>query len=92
MKSAIRPLPTEVGVRELRDNLSRYLAQVEKGAEVLITDHSRPIARLLPSNGVTDRLSELIRSGAAQRAQKPKSLPKKSQLPAMSDLLASQRR
>jgi prevent-host-death family protein len=81
-----------VGIRELRDNLSKYLAQVEKGAEVLITDHRRPIARLLPSNGATDRLSELIRSGAAQRAQKPKRLPKKSDLPRVSDLLATQRR
>jgi prevent-host-death family protein len=41
----------EVGVRELKQQLSRYLDEVEAGAEVLVTDRGRPKARLVP---VTD--------------------------------------
>jgi prevent-host-death family protein len=37
-----------VGVRELRDNLSRHLAAVRGGAEVTVTDHGKPVARLVP--------------------------------------------
>ena len=35
-----------VGIRELRDGLSRYLAEVRAGRTV--TDHGRPIARIVP--------------------------------------------
>lgn len=38
----------EVGVRELKQQLSRYLDQVEAGAEVVVTDRGRPKARLVP--------------------------------------------
>lgn len=37
-----------VGVRELRDGLSRYLTAVRGGAEVTVTDHGKPVARLVP--------------------------------------------
>ena len=38
----------EVGVRELRDNLSRYLTAVRAGAEVTVTDHGKAVARMSP--------------------------------------------
>ena len=54
----------EVGVRDLKNNLSRYLGQVEAGIEVVVTDRGRPIARL---NGIadepTDKLAALIEAG-----------------------------
>ncbi len=37
-----------VGVAELKDNLSRHLREVEAGGEIEVTDHDRPIARLIP--------------------------------------------
>jgi len=37
-----------IGVRELRQNASRYLAQVARGETVEITQHGRPVARLVP--------------------------------------------
>jgi prevent-host-death family protein len=37
-----------VGVAELKNNLSRHLRQVEAGEVFEITDHDRPIARLVP--------------------------------------------
>ena len=38
----------EVGVRELRDNLSRYLDRVRGGEEVVVTERGHAIARVLP--------------------------------------------
>lgn len=37
-----------VGVRELRDGLSRYLASVRHGEEITVTDHGKPVAMLVP--------------------------------------------
>jgi prevent-host-death family protein len=36
------------GVREARQNLSALLDEVKKGREVVITEHGRPVARLVP--------------------------------------------
>jgi prevent-host-death family protein len=42
----------QIGVRELRQNASRYLAQVaERREPIEITDHGRPVARLVPVIG-----------------------------------------
>lgn len=38
----------EVGVRELKQNLSKYLDEVERGSEVIVTDRGRPKARIIP--------------------------------------------
>lgn len=43
---------TDVGVRELRDSLSRHLAMVREGQTITVTDHGRPVARIVPV-GVT---------------------------------------
>ena len=43
-----------MGVRELKDSLSRALRQVQEGETVEVTDHGRPIARIIkawPSRG-----------------------------------------
>ena len=36
------------GVREARQNLSALLDEVKNGREVLITEHGRPVAKLVP--------------------------------------------
>jgi prevent-host-death family protein len=38
---------SEVGVRELRNHLSRYLDKAREGEEITVTAHGRPIARLV---------------------------------------------
>jgi prevent-host-death family protein len=38
-----------VGVRELRQNLSRYLERVKNGASLEVTEHGRVVARLSPA-------------------------------------------
>ena len=51
-------------MRDLKNNLSRYLEQVEGGVEVVVTDRGRPIARLSGIDDVVrDKLSALIDAG-----------------------------
>ena len=38
----------QVGVADLKNNLSRHLRLVEGGEVIEVTDHDRPIARLVP--------------------------------------------
>lgn len=40
-----------VGIRELRDTLSRQLHRVREGHTVTVTDHGKPIARIVPIEG-----------------------------------------
>jgi prevent-host-death family protein len=46
---------TEVGAFEAKNKLSALLDRVEKGEEIVITRHGRPIAKLIPTNGGVDR-------------------------------------
>lgn len=85
----------EVGVRELKNNLSRYLDQVKDGQEIIVTDRGRPVARLAALDGPTDRLLELIASGAVRpplsTARRRPSRRIRATGP-VSDLVAEQRR
>ena len=36
-----------VGIKDIKNNLSRYLKQVKAGEEVIITERGRPIARII---------------------------------------------
>lgn len=83
----------EVGIRELRDHLSKYLDEVRQGNDVVVTDRGRAIARILPMSGETT-LDRLIREGrvtpAKNRARRlPKPIKTKG---TVSDLVADQRR
>lgn len=50
-----------IGVRELRQHASRYLALVAQGASIVVTDRGRPVAQLVPVTG--DRWADLLASG-----------------------------
>ena len=55
-----------IGVRELRQNASRYLARVAKGETIQVTDHGRPVALLVPNP--RDRWAEMIANGQVEPA------------------------
>jgi prevent-host-death family protein len=38
----------QVGVADLKNNLSRYLRTVKGGEVIEVTDHNQPVARLIP--------------------------------------------
>jgi prevent-host-death family protein len=42
------PVPIEVNIHEAKTHLSRFLARVEAGEEIVIARAGRPIARLVP--------------------------------------------
>ncbi|MBA3421982.1 MAG: type II toxin-antitoxin system prevent-host-death family antitoxin [Thermoleophilaceae bacterium] len=48
-----------VGVRELRQNLSRYIERVKEGEALVVTERGREVARLVPSGPTADRYGEL---------------------------------
>jgi prevent-host-death family protein len=52
----------EIGVRELRDHLSRWLEEVKAGRELVVTERGRPVARLVPATGRTS-MDDLIAAG-----------------------------
>ena len=83
----------EVGVKELRNNLSRYLDRVRDGDEVVVTDRGRAVARLVPV-GAERVLDRLIAEGIVTRARqskRPASAAIKTK-GTVSDLVADQRR
>ncbi|HEY7456275.1 MAG TPA: type II toxin-antitoxin system prevent-host-death family antitoxin [Solirubrobacterales bacterium] len=49
-----------VGVRELRQNLSRYLTQVKEGASFAVTERGREVARLTPSGPSDSPIARLV--------------------------------
>ena len=61
-------------VSQLKKLLSAYLRQVKTGEEVLITEHGRPIARLLPianPASLSEHLQDMEKKGLLKRGEKP---------------------
>jgi prevent-host-death family protein len=56
-----------VGIRELRQDLSRYLRRVRAGERLVVTEHGRPLAVIAPWADETDVLDRLVASGKARR-------------------------
>lgn len=52
-----------VGVAQLKAKLSEYLARVRAGEDVVITEHGRPVARIVTTESEDERLAELERQG-----------------------------
>jgi prevent-host-death family protein len=55
----------QVGVRELRQNLSLYLRRVGAGESFEVTDHNQPVAILVPLAGHSSALDRLVSTGRA---------------------------
>ncbi len=82
-----------IGIRELRDGLSRHLAAVREGGTITVTDHGRPVARIVPVERPTT-LERLIADGLVSPARSAKR-PSPEPLVVdgtVSDLVADQRR
>jgi prevent-host-death family protein len=58
---------TSTGIRELKDNLSRYVRRIEAGERIAITVHGRVVAELVPpgakAKASPSRFDELVASG-----------------------------
>jgi prevent-host-death family protein len=92
----------EVGIRELRLNLSRYVARVREGVEVIVTDRGRPVARLAPVDDEQQRDEEvyrrLVREGLIipghrrrKRTNLPPPIPLQGEGPLVSEMVLEDR-
>jgi prevent-host-death family protein len=64
------------GIRELKDNLSRYIRRIEAGERIAITAHGRVVAELVPPGhtshqGRPSRFDELIAAGVIRPPLEP---------------------
>jgi prevent-host-death family protein len=64
------------GIRQLKDNLSRYIRRIEAGERILITAHGRVVAELVPPGVAAKRRSphrfdELVATGAIRPPLEP---------------------
>lgn len=62
-----------VGVREMRQNLSRFLERVEEGESFEITARGHPIARLVPSSARSPELARLVGRYGVIPPERPRS-------------------
>lgn len=90
--AAIKP---EVGVRELHDQLSRYVRHAADGGEVVVTMRGRRVARLSAIDAA-DPLGDLRARGLIEEPSRPKRRrAERRRIKAggsVSDLVAKQRR
>lgn len=58
---------TSVGIRELKNHLSKYLRRVKKGEVIIITEHGQPVGQILPiQDDVKGRLLDLAAAGVIE--------------------------
>ena len=87
----------QVGVRDLREQLSKYLDRARHGETIEVTDRGTPIAVLMPLPEERRKLAELIESGVLRPAKKQWSphewrpLPPAPGVPPPSEILDAQR-
>jgi prevent-host-death family protein len=65
-----------IGIRQLRDGLTRYLARVRRGERLVITDRGTPVAALAPHRRAdattrSARVAAMLSSGHVSPAQRP---------------------
>lgn len=85
-----------VGVRELKTHLSEYLREVQRGRTIVITDHGRPVGRLVPATlPLEDRIEVLRRAGvitwSGKRPQPVTPMAKRHGTGTVADLLIEDR-
>jgi len=64
-------MAVQVGVKEFRENLARWLERAAAGEEIVVTDRGKPKARLLGAEGET-ALERLVREGVVTLPTKPR--------------------
>lgn len=92
---AVATSPSAIGIRELKNNLSRYIDRVRAGEEIIVTDRGTPVAKLSSVDPSIDRLASLVAAGvvrAPTREPRTGTRPRIKSKGSVSDLVAEQRR
>lgn len=58
-----------VGIREMRQNLSRYTRRARRGESFVITDRGQPVAQLTPAPGQASAIDRLVAERHARRGR-----------------------
>jgi prevent-host-death family protein len=69
-----------IGIRELKENLSRYMKKVKTGEKIIVTDRKKKIAIIMPleKNAKEEKIYQLIQRGVASwSGDKPAGIPKR---------------
>lgn len=61
----------EVGIRDLKNNLSRHLERVKSGETITVTDRGKPVAKLEPIREMTN-FERMCAEGKITPAAEPK--------------------
>jgi len=67
-----------IGIRELKENLGRYMKKVRTGERIIVTDRKKEIAIILPleRKAREEKIYQLIQRGMAWwRGGKPEGIP-----------------
>jgi prevent-host-death family protein len=57
-------METTVGIRDFKARLSEYMRRVKNGQSLLITEHGKPVGRILPvETSLQDRVEMLRKAG-----------------------------
>lgn len=80
-------MSADVGVAELRQNLSRYLRRVEAGERLVVTDRNKPVAELGPPATTGSGLDRLLAEGRVSRPRR-RGLPQALELDGDVDALS----
>ena len=67
-----------IGIRELKENISRYMKKVKTGERIIVTDRKKEIAIIMPLEGKAnvEKIYQLIQRGiACWSGGKPKGMP-----------------
>ena len=70
-----------IGIRELRQHASRYLARVKAGETVEVTERGRLVALLAPPDPSASARERLVASGQLVPAAHPFRLPRRASVP-----------
>ena len=53
-----------IGIREFKTRLSYYMKKVKEGATLVITEHGKPVGRVVPAQlSLEERMQELAAAG-----------------------------
>ena len=61
-------MTSRAGIRELRQNLSRYVDRVRTGETIDVTEHGQLVARLTPASDTRSAIAALEERGLVVRA------------------------
>jgi prevent-host-death family protein len=90
-------MTAQVGIKELRDGLSRYVGDVhETGRALIITDRGKPVAKIVSLEPWDERYARLVAEGAITPPSRPRGkIPRPATVltpgPTMADIVIEQR-